>query len=132
MAVFRPTQENDVCELNFDDKFVYKISLDEETNLDIAKIGERHIENLQKLTENTPDAFKKAYNSTLDAIDEILGDGAGADIMSLYEKPGLVQIGQVLNFILEEYGNSYKAMFDKYKSTATLPPAHPAIKRGRK
>ena len=132
MAVYRPNEKEDVCTLNFDDKFIYEISLDEETNIRIAEIGEKHIAELKKLDDSTPESFKKAYNSTLDAIDEILGDSAGADIMSLHKKAGLMQVCNVLNFILGEYGTAYKAMFDKYKATATLPPEHPAVKRGRK
>lgn len=133
MAVFRPTTENEVCTLNFDDKFTYEIPLDEETNLAIVKVAEDAIVKLNKINDNTSDAYGEAYNSTLDAIDEILGENAGADIMSIFKKPGLIQACEVINFITTEYTEAYRKMLDKFKTTATMPPvSHPAQKRGRK
>jgi hypothetical protein len=132
MAVFRPDENINVCKLNFDDKFFYEISLDEETNLEIAKIGEKQVEILTALSPDDKEALNKAYNSTLDAIDAILGEGAGADIMSLYKKPGILQTGAVISYITSEYVAAYNALIEKYKSTATVPNEHPAIKRGRK
>lgn len=132
MAVFRPNENNEVCKLNFDDKFFYEIPLDEETNINIAQIGDKQVKALQAINTDDVDALNKAYNATLDAIDEILGEGAGADIMSLYKKPGLLQTVAVINYISTEYVAAYSALIDRYKATATLPNEHPAIKRGRK
>lgn len=132
MAVFRPEEKLEVCTLNFDDKFIYEIPLDEETNINIAQIGDKQVNALKAINIDDVDALNKAYNATLDAIDAILGEGAGADIMSLYKKPGLMQTVAVINYITTEYISAYNALLDRYKATATLPNEHPAVKRGRK
>lgn len=122
MATFRPV--NNTCELNFDDKFIYTLPLGEKTLNRIADICGGQLKALKQINENDKDALTKAYNLSLDALDDMLGEGAGADIMSLFDEPGLLEIGQVITFISNEYGEKYKAAF---------PQSRPAPdKRGRK
>lgn len=128
MAVFRPEQNN-VCKLNFDDKFFYTLEIHENTLNEIAKIAQKQVKFLEGLKEFDGDTLDKAYNSSLDAIDEMLGEGAGADIMSLYEKPSIFNIVSVINFIVNEYKAAYSAIFDKHKANGTVPPT---VQRGRR
>lgn len=122
MATFRPT--NNTCELNFDDKFFYTLPLGEKTLNRIADICDAQLKALKQINENDKDALTKAYNLSLDALDDMLGEGAGADIMSLFDEPGLLEVGQVITYISEEYGEKYKTVF---------PQSKPAPdKRGRK
>lgn len=129
MAVFRPQQNNNVCKLNFDDKFFYTVDLHENSLNEIAEIAKKQVKFLEGIKEFDKDAFDKAYNSSLDAIDEILGEGAAADIMSLYEKPSIFNVVSVINFIVEEYKAAYSALFDKHKANGTVPPT---VQRGRR
>ena len=122
MATFRPV--NNVCELSFDDKYFYTLPLSEKTLNCILGICDDQIKALKQIGENDPDAFDKAYNLSLDALDEILGEGAGADIMSIFDEPGLIEVGQVITYISQEYSEKYKAAF---------PQTRPAPdKRGRR
>lgn len=134
MAVFRPEIESNVCTLNFDDKFTYELPLHEDTNKRVAEIANKQLQALKKVDENNPDSIDKVYNMMLDGIDEILGEGAGADIMSIFPKPSLLDIGDVLHYIAKEYGLAYNARLNKYKANADIPKAtHPANgKRGRR
>lgn len=124
MAVFRPTQA--ACELNFDDKYFYSLPLHEDTAEDIDKAVKR----LEKLAPKDKAGIDDAYNTACDVIDELLGDGAAADIMSLYDNPGTLEVWNVLYFILEEWKNAYTAELEKLKKTATLP--NRAERRGRR
>ena len=128
MAVFRP-QQNNVCKLNFDDKFFYTLEIHENTLNEIAEIAQKQVKFLEGLKEFNGDSLDKAYNSSLDAIDKILGEGAGADIMSLYEKPSIFNVVSIINFIVEEYKAAYSAIFDKHKASGTVPPT---VQRGRR
>ena len=134
MAVFRPITEDNVCTLNFDDKFTYELPLHEDTNKRVAEIANKQLQELKKIDENNPESIDKVYNVMLDGIDEILGEGAGADIMSIFSKPSLLDIGDVLFYITKEYKLAYNARLNKYKADAVEPETtHPANgKRGRR
>lgn len=134
MAVFRPEIESNVCKLNFDDKFTYELSLHEDTNKRVAEIANKQLQALKKIDENNPESIDKVYNMMLDGIDEILGEGAGADIMSIFSKPSLLDIGDVLSYITKEYKLAYNARLNKHKAEADVPKTtHPANgKRGRR
>ena len=123
MAVFRPQEKKQVCELNFDDKYKYELLLHEDVARTIAAAAEKQLKLVEGLKENDASVIDKAYNAALDAIDEILGEGAGADIMSLYEKPGLVDVAEVITFIGQEYKAAYSERLKVYKSTGNVPPA---------
>jgi hypothetical protein len=131
MAVFRPTKTAE-CELNFDDKFIYHIPLHEDTLRSIAKLSEKQVEALSALNPEDEDAMNKAYNMALDAVDGILGEGAGADIMSLYERPSITDVAEVVRYITEEVSGQYKKLMEKYKTTGSVPPVKTGTKRGRR
>lgn len=115
MAVFRP--ENNVCELNFDDKFFYSLPLHEDT----ADKIDNAVKALDKLAPKDRAGIDKAYNAALDVIDGILGEGAAENIMSIFDHPGTLEVWNVLYFILDEWKNAYSVELEKIKSTAQLP-----------
>lgn len=115
MATFRPSQN--VCELNFDDKYRYRLPLHEDT----ADAIDKSLKNLENIAPKDRAGVDDAYNVALDIIDELLGEGASDNIMSLFEKPGTLEVWSVLNYILDEWKTAYSAELDKIKSTATLP-----------
>jgi hypothetical protein len=115
MAVFRPA--NNVCELNFDDRFYYSLPLHEDTADAIDKATQK----LSKLAPRDRGEVDEAYNTALDVIDELLGEGAAENIMTIFEKPGTLEVWNVLYYILDEWKTAYSAELDKIKSTAQLP-----------
>lgn len=128
MNVFRPRHEQRVCKLNFDDKFFYELPLHEAQARDMAKLADAQISAIQKLKADDPDAFDKAYNLSLDALDELLGDGAGADIMSIYDKPSVFDVAEVITYIANEYKDAYAEYLGAEKKAG---PAR-AAQRGRR
>lgn len=128
MNTFRPRHEKRVCKLNFDDKFFYELPLHEGTARDMAKLSEAQISALSKIKDNDPDAFDKAYNISLDALDELLGDGAGADIMSIYDDPSLFDIAEVVTYIADEYKAAYEEFLSSQKKAGPVVKAQ----RGRR
>lgn len=121
MAVFRP-QNNNVCELNFDDKFTFTLPLHENTVNEIATIAKKQLEILQALSTEDSASIDKAYNSALDGIDAILGEGASEKIVTLFDNPGIVEVASVIMYISKEYSEQYEKMLNKYKATGTVPP----------
>ena len=115
MAVFRPA--NNVCELNFDDRFFYSLPLHEDT----ADRIDHALSALDKLAPKDRAGIDKAYNAALDVIDDILGEGAAENIMTIFEKPGTLEVWNVLYYIMDEWKAAYSAELDKIKSTAQLP-----------
>ena len=128
MSTFRPTREKRVCVLNFDDKFRYELSLHEETLQKITSVSDQQIKALEAIRPDTPDALNDAYNMTLDALDEILGEGAGADIMSLYDKPGLFDVADVITYI----GNEYRAAYAEQLGNQKAGGLNRDARRGRR
>ena len=115
MAVFRPT--NNVCELNFDDRFFYTLPIHEDT----ADAIDKAMQKLGKLAPKDRGDVDAAYNTALDVIDELLGDGAAENIMTIFEKPGTLEVWNVLYYILDEWKTAYNAELEKLKSTAQMP-----------
>lgn len=115
MAVFRPAQR--VCELNFDDKYFYSLPLHEDT----ADAIDRTKAKLDKLAPKDRAGIDEAYNAALDIIDDLLGEGAAENIMSIFDKPGTLEVWSVLYYILDEWKTAYAAEVEKIKSTAELP-----------
>jgi hypothetical protein len=115
MAVFRPSQK--VCELNFDDTHYFNLPLHEDT----ADAIDKAVNKLGKLAPKDRAGIDEAYNAALDIIDELLGDGAAENIMSLYDKPGTLEVWNVLYYILDEWKTAYSAELDKIKSTTATP-----------
>lgn len=121
MAVFRPTSKT--CELNFDDKFIYTLPLHEDT----ADAIDKAMQKLQTVAPKDRAGVDEAYNAALDVIDDILGEGAGADVMSIYEHPGTLEVWEVLGFIFGEWTSAYEAATNKL-ATTVKPAAKPAAK----
>lgn len=115
MAVFRPA--NNVCELNFDDKYFYSLPLHEDT----ADAIDHAVKKLEKIAPKDRKGIDDAYNSALDVIDDLLGEGAAEDIMSIFDKPGTLEVWNVLYYILDEWKTAYSAELEKIKGTAQLP-----------
>lgn len=135
MAVFRPTNESNLCKLNFDDKVHYELPLHEENLVKIKRIADEQREKILKIDEASETAMNELYNSLLDAIDEILGDEAGANIMGLFNNPGVLDAGEVILFIVNEFTLAYHARINKAKAQASIPGktvAPPSEKRGRR
>lgn len=134
MSTFRPKQEKRVCKLNFDDKFFYELPLHEDTINSVAEICDRQIKTLTSIKADDPKAFDKAYNSSLDALDEILGEGAGADVMSIYDKPSLFDVTEVVNYIADELNEAYATLLAEQKKAGHVPnrAERRAAQRGRR
>ena len=126
MAVFRPTQN--VCTLNFDDKYTYDLPLHE----DFADLIDHAAEKLKGLAPKDRKGVDEAYNKALDVIDEILGEGAAKAVMSLYEKPGTLEVWEVLMFIMKEWQEAYSAALEKLKQSGAVPPVNRAERRARR
>lgn len=101
MATFRPTKN--VCTLNFDDKFTYELPLheDEADKIDAA------FKRISDLAPKDRAGVDEAYNKALDLIDELLGEGAGADIMTVFDHPGTLEVIEVISFIVKEWTAAY-------------------------
>lgn len=135
MSIFRPTKTN-VCKLNFDDKCSFELPLSEETTAKIIDVSNRQQEAIKGLDINSLDNLKTVYNMSLDALDEILGEGAGAEIMSIFDNPSLFDVADVITYISTEYKTAFETYMDAHKATGTVPTPsnknlHPALK-GRK
>lgn len=115
MAVFRPS--NNVCKLNFDDRFFYELPLHEDTADAIDKATAK----LAKVAPKDREGVDDAYNIALDIIDDIIGEGAADEIMTIFEKPGTLEVWSVLYYILDEWKEAYSAELEKIKKTADLP-----------
>lgn len=130
MAIFRPNEHKEVCKLNFDDRFIYELPLNEDFTRNLAEIADKQQNILKGFVNGNADDLKTVYNMSLDALDELLGEGAGADIMSIYENPGLFEVAAVINYIAEEYKEAYTVLLNKYKAQGKAPAA--TLPRGRK
>lgn len=134
MSTFRPRQEKRVCKLNFDDKFFYELPLHENMAREFAAICDKQKKVLESIDRNDPSAFDTAYNASLDALDEILGEGAGADVMSIYDEPSLFDVVEVVNYIASEYKEAYAALLGEQKKAGPAPnrAERRAAQRGRR
>lgn len=121
MAVFRPTR-NKECTFNFDDKFTFSLSVNENVMLKIGKIVKKQAEYMQSLKGDDPEVLSLAYNSSLDALDEIFGEGAGADIMSVFgDNPSLFDVAEVINYINSEFTTAFSSFMAERKAAGALP-----------
>lgn len=134
MSTFRPRQDKRVCKLNFDDKFFYELPLHENMARKFADICDKQKKALESIKADDPAAFDKAYNASLDALDEILGEGAGADVMSIYDEPSLFDIVEVVNYISGEFKAAYEALLSEQKKAGPAPnrAERRAAQRGRR
>lgn len=138
MSIFRPTKTN-VCKLNFDDKCSFELPLHEDVNAKLIDVSNRQLEAIKEFDINDPESTKKIYNLSLDALDEIFGEGAGAEIMSIFENPSLFDVAEVVTYISNEYKSAFETYMNNHKAKGTVPTTpntgaknlHPAL-RGRK
>lgn len=113
MATFKAT--NRTCKLDFEGK-VYHLPLHEDT----ADKIDRASQGIMKLSPKDKAEVDQAYNTALDFIDDILGEGAAEDVMGIFEKPGMLEAVEVVSFILETFKNDYQAEVEKMKRTAPV------------
>lgn len=105
------------CNLKFGE-LEYNLPLNEQTAGLISKafsdkVLPQKFEGLEDM-----DAF---YNNIMDAIDEVLGEGAAEKIMSKFAHAGALEIMGVTNYISTEFNTQYAAAFEEMKKTAHLP-----------
>ena len=135
MAVFKPTRQNNSCILEFDNNIKYELPIHEEMLDKISAMAKKQLATLKSIDNESATATDEIYNTLLDAIDDILGDGAGADIMTIFNKPGILDAGEVIFFIVNEYRKAYGARLNALKADASdfvnEPPTADA-KRGRR
>ena len=105
------------CELKFGDK-EYKLPLNEQT----ADLIEKLLSDKVKLPEfKGIEDINAFYNELMDALDELLGEGAADDIMSRFAHPGTMVIMSVVNYILTEWNAQYGTVVEEMKKTANIP-----------
>lgn len=124
MAVFRPSQN--VCELNFDDKFTYRLPLHEDT----ADAIDAAAKKLGELAPKDRAGVDDAYNTALDVIDGLLGEGAAENIMSIYDNPGTLEVWAVLNYILDEWKSAWTDKLAEIKGRRDSVHPNRAARRG--
>ena len=105
------------CNLTFGDN-TYELPLNEQTadlitNAFSDKVMPPKFENIKDM-----DIF---YNNSMDAIDEVLGEGAAANIMSRFKHAGALEIMGVMNFISSEFNAQYAVAVEEMKKTANIP-----------
>lgn len=105
------------CKLKFGE-YEYNLPLNEQTadlisNTFADKVMPPKFENISDM-----DAF---YNNAMDAIDEVIGEGAAANIMSRFKHAGALEIMGVLNYISSEFNAQYAAEVEEMKKTANIP-----------
>lgn len=121
MATFRPNTSGRVCAFNFDDKVKFELPLHENTARKLGEISQRQADELTRLSQTDQTALDKAYNCALDALDELFGENAGAEIMSIFENPSVFDVADVLNYIGNEYKASYASLMNAHKQSGTIP-----------
>lgn len=121
MATFRPNVNGRVCTLNFDDKVKFELPLHENTARKLGEISQRQAEELTRLSQTDPTALDQAYNCSLDALDELFGENAGAEIMSIFENPSVFDVADVLTYIGNEYKSAYASMMNAHKQAGVVP-----------
>lgn len=105
------------CKLKFGE-LEYKLPLNEQTAGQIEtalsdKVLPPKFEGLEDM-----DAF---YNNVMDAIDELLGEGAAEAIMSRFAHAGALEIMGVVHYITTEFNAQYATEVDEMKKTAHIP-----------
>ena len=115
------------CKLTFGEN-VFELPLNEQTADLIAKSFEG------KLTPNLAniDDVNAFYDSLMNAIDDLLGEGSADVIMSRFKHPGTMELASVINYITEEWNAQYKASIEEVKKTAQLPSGNRETRRARR
>lgn len=121
MATFRPNTSGRICTLNFDDKVKFELPLHENTARKLGEISQKQAEELTRLSQTDLTALDKAYNCSLDALDELFGENAGAEIMSIFENPSVFDVADILTYIGNEYKSAYASMMSTHKQAGVVP-----------
>ena len=109
------------CKLTFGDK-VFKLPLNEQTADKISKAFDDKLLTPNMSSIEEIDAF---YNSVMDAVDNVLGEGSADAIMSRFAHPGTMELLSVVNYITGEWNAQYKTSVEEMKKTAQLPSVTP-------
>jgi len=105
------------CKLKFGE-YEYKLPLNEQT----AELIENALSDkvLPPKFEGIED-INAFYNNVMDAVDEVLGEGAAETIMSRFAHAGTMELLSVVNYIVSEWRTQYDAEVDAMKKTAHIP-----------
>lgn len=116
------------CKLNFGE-LEYDLPLNEQT---AALLDKAFSDKVLPPTFKGVEDIDTFYNNVMDAIDEVLGEGAAEAIMSRFKHAGTMEILSVVNYITSEWNEQYKAEFEEMKKTAHIPnrETHRATNRG--
>ncbi len=105
------------CKLKFGE-FEYNLPLNEQT----AELIEKALSNkVMPPKFEGIEEINAFYNNVMDAIDEVLGEGAAENIMSRFAHAGTMELLSVVNYIVSEWRTQYDAVFDEMKKTAHIP-----------
>lgn len=115
------------CKLTFGDK-VFELPLNEQTADLIAKSFDG------KLAPNLAniDDVNAFYDSLMNAIDDLLGEGSADLIMSRFKHPGTMEVLSVVQYITSEWNAQYSASVEEMKKTAQLPGVNRETRRARR
>lgn len=116
------------CEFTFGDK-KYELPLSEQTADVINKV---FFGKLNPPTEGGIEEINAFYDEVLDAVDEVLGEGAADDIMSGFKHPGVMELLSVVNYIITEFNEQYAKTVEEMKGTAHLPNRETRRARSRR
>lgn len=105
------------CKLKFGE-YEYELPLNEQTADLIEKAFSNKV--LPPKFEGIED-MNAFYNNVMDAIDEVLGEGAAENIMSRFKHAGALEVLGVVNYISSEFNTQYAAEFEEMKKTANIP-----------
>lgn len=105
------------CKLKFGE-FEYSLPLNEQT----AELLEKAFSD-KVLPPNftSIDDINDFYNKVIDAIDEVLGEGAADNIMSRFKHAGTMELLSVVDYIMNEWKTQYRAEVEEMKKTANIP-----------
>lgn len=110
--------------------YVFELPLNEQT----AELMDKVL--YQRMVELKPknvEEINEGYNSLLDGIDEIFGEGAADKMLERYKHPGLLEVTAVIEFIIKEYRDKYtKAVEDMKKTAPEVKDANRAERRARR
>lgn len=109
------------CKLTFGDK-VFELPLNEQTADLISKAFDNKLITPNMTSIDDVNAF---YDSVMDAIDNVLGEGSADEIMSRFAHPGTMELLSVVNYITGEWNAQYSATVEEMKKTAQLPSVTP-------
>lgn len=116
------------CKLTFGDK-VFELPLNEQTADKISKAFDDKLLTPNMSNIEDVNAF---YDSIMDAIDNLLGEGSADAIMSRFAHPGTMELLSVVNYITGEWNSQYKTSVEEMKKTAQLPSVNRETRRARR